>query len=326
MPGHDVIVVGASSGGVEALSRLAAQLPADLPASVFVVLHLLPHTPSVLAEILDRAGPLRACMPADGEPIVHGKIYVAPPDHHLIVKSDQVRLTRGPRENHNRPAIDPLFRSAAAAFRTRTIGLILSGSLDDGTSGLQAVKRCGGIALVQEPAEALYPDMPQNAINKVEVDYILPLAQMGSVLNELVLSPAPPPVPVPDDILTEVRVAETGRGSIPVSDQLGMLTPYSCPDCGGPMWQMEHAAVPRFRCNVGHALSSQSLLIGQEEALDHALWEAVRTMEQRERLLQQMAEGERQAGRLQSAQVYEERAAESQEHSQLIRERLLRVK
>lgn len=326
MPGHDVIVVGASSGGVEALSKLASQFPPDLPAAVFVVLHLSPHTPSALAEILGRAGTLPACPAADGDPIVHSKIYVAPPDHHLLVKPDVVRITRGPHENHTRPAIDPLFRSAAAAHGTRVVGVILSGNLDDGTSGLQAVKRCGGIAVVQEPTDAPFPDMPRNALSKVEADYVLPLAQKGSVLQELALSPAPAPVPIPDDILAEVQIAETGKSSIGIADQLGTLTPYSCPDCGGPMWQMNGASTDRFRCNVGHALTAQHLLAGQDDALSHALWEAVRTMEQRERLLEQMARDARNADREQSAVIFDERAAESKEHSQLIRERLLHVK
>lgn len=191
MDGHDIIVVGASAGGVEALSTLAAGLPADLPAAVFVVLHLPQHATSVLPQILDRAGSLPAAHPGDGEAIRTGRIYIAPPDRHMVIERGCVRLSRGPRENGHRPAIDTLFRSAARAYGDRTIGVILSGTLDDGTAGLAAVKSRHGLAVVQDPASAIYPGMPHSAIDNVAVDYVAPLGEFPGCSNGWHASPRP---------------------------------------------------------------------------------------------------------------------------------------
>jgi two-component system, chemotaxis family, protein-glutamate methylesterase/glutaminase len=190
MPGHDIVVVGASAGGVEALVDLARSVPPDLPAAMFVVLHVPSTGSSALPEILSRQGSLPAAHVKDGEPIELGRIYVAPPDHHLLLRTGHVHLARGPRENGHRPAVDPLFRSAAGEYATRVIGVVLSGALDDGTAGLVAVKGRGGLAVVQEPADALYPAMPGSAIEHVRVDHVLPAAAMGPLLARLTLEPA----------------------------------------------------------------------------------------------------------------------------------------
>lgn len=185
MPGHDIIVIGASAGGVQALKTLVGSLPRKLPASIFVVLHIPAESPSLLPEILSRAGPLEAVQAVDGIEIEHRCIYIAPPDHHLLIEHGHVRVVRGPKENRHRPAVDPLFRSAAQIYGTRVVGVILTGGLDDGTAGLLAVKRRGGIAVVQDPDEALYPGMPSSALANVEVDYRLPLSSIGPLLVRL---------------------------------------------------------------------------------------------------------------------------------------------
>jgi two-component system chemotaxis response regulator CheB len=196
--GHDIIVIGASVGGVEALSNLVAQFPEDLPATIFVVQHILATAKSRMAQILDRAGPLAATLAQDGECLEPAHIYVAPPDHHLLVKQGCLRVTRSLRENRVRPAIDPLFRSAAVAYGARVVGVVLTGMQNDGTAGLLAIKRCGGITMVQDPTEALYPDMPLSALAYVEVDYCLPVPKMGATLYRLVHeSPLAPPIPLP---------------------------------------------------------------------------------------------------------------------------------
>ncbi|HET8632488.1 MAG TPA: chemotaxis protein CheB [Thermomicrobiales bacterium] len=212
MPGHDIIVVGASSGGVEALTRLVGGLPDDLPAAVFVVLHVPPTATSMLPRILMRYGPLPARHAADGDPIRRGEILVAPPDRHLLVQRGRVRVLRGPRENRHRPAVDPLFRSAAYAYGPRVVGVVLSGALDDGTAGLLAIKRRGGLAVVQDPAEALFPGMPESAVGHVAVDHCLPVAQMGPLQAGLAREPAPEEgaFPVPRDL--ELEVGRTERG------------------------------------------------------------------------------------------------------------------
>ena len=193
MTGHDIIVVGASAGGVEALVTLVGSLPADLPAAVFIVLHIPAQCPSVLPDILARSGPLVALHAEDGDAIELGKIYVAPPDHHLLIVHESIQITHGPKENRHRPAVDPLFRSAATAYKQRVIGVVLTGSLDDGSAGLLAIKQCGGLTVVQDPEDALYPSMPQHAIEHVAVDYVLPLLEIGVLLGRLTRVPVQEP-------------------------------------------------------------------------------------------------------------------------------------
>lgn len=323
MTNRDIIVVGASSGGVEALSTLVSQLPVDLPAAVFIVLHTLPEGPSFLPAILSRAGPLPARRADDPEKIELGHIYVAPPDHHLLVKDGFVRVTRGPHENRTRPAIDPLFRSAAVAYGTRVIGVVLTGHLNDGSSGLLAIKRCGGMSIVQDPQEAQAPDMPRNALEKVPIDYVLPLEQMGAMLSQLVRTPAPDPVPIPRDLMMEASIAETGISTIPMTEELGTLSALSCPECGGPLWKMDKDEVQRYRCHVGHGYTAQYLLGAQDHALESALWEAVRSMEQQAALLSTMTHDERSAGRERTARLYEERSLQAQQHANVLRQHLL---
>src|SRR5437870_1151500 len=189
MSGHDIIAIGASAGGVDALVKVVKDLPAHLPAAVFVVLHIPAQSPSMLPDILNRAGPLRAVHPEDNTEIKHGHIYIAPPDHHLLLDKDHIHIARGPKENRHRPAVDPLFRSAALAYGPRVVGIVLTGVLDDGTAGLRAVKRYSGIAIVQDPDEAIYPGMPLSAIEHVQVDHILPLAAIGPLLVRLASEP-----------------------------------------------------------------------------------------------------------------------------------------
>jgi two-component system, chemotaxis family, protein-glutamate methylesterase/glutaminase len=236
MDNHNIIVIGASMGGLEALRALVKQLPPDLPAAVFIVLHITPSAPSLLAPILDRDSALPVTSAQDGEAIESGRIYVAPPDHHLLLKPGQVRLTRGPRENRTRPAIDPLFRSAAVAYGPHVIGVVLTGYLDDGASGLLAIKRCNGVAIVQDPEDAAYPSMPLNAIEMVPVDYRLPIAEMGRILTELVQLPPKEVVPVPKDILVEAAISEGTESSMRTEEYLGALAPFACPDCCGSLW------------------------------------------------------------------------------------------
>jgi two-component system, chemotaxis family, protein-glutamate methylesterase/glutaminase len=271
MPDHDIVVVGASAGGVEALAALARSLPADLPAAVFVVLHVPSTGSSALPDILSRHGPLPAAHVKDGEPIENGRIYVAPPDHHVLLRTGHVHLSRGPRENGHRPAVDPLFRSAAHQYASRVIGVVLSGALDDGTAGLTAVKSRGGLAVVQEPGDALYPGMPDSALEHVRVDHVVPTADMGALLARITAEPSPEaPGSAPDHMEVEVQVEgfslEAMEGERP-----GRPSGFSCPDCNGVLWEIQDGQLQRFRCRVGHAWSPESLLTQQSEALEAAL-------------------------------------------------------
>src|SRR5690348_4386832 len=226
-PGHDIIVVGASTGGVEALAQLASDLPETLPAAVFVVLHLPPQAPSHLPQILARYGPLPASQPRDGEPIHHGRIYVAPPDFHLMVERGRVRVVRGPRENRHRPAIDPLFRTAALAYGPRVIGVILTGALDDGTAGLYAVKQRGGVAVVQDPRDALIDSMPRNALEYVAVYHCLPLREIAAPLTRLAHKPAPPEKkPASAQILVEAAIDEAKETTMGEDNPIGTLSAF----------------------------------------------------------------------------------------------------
>lgn len=248
MPGHDIIVIGASAGGVEALAQLVDNLPPDLPAAIFVVLHIPPQSTSVLPSILNRRikkqhknALLCASHPQDGEKIEQSRIYVAPPDQHLLIKNGYIRLARGPKENSHRPAVDPLFRTAARVYGSRVVGIVLSGTLDDGTAGLLAVKQQGGIAIVQNPEEAMYSGMPANAIESVDVDHILPVAEIASVLVDLIhKSVETGEATVSHDMEMETDIAELELGAMQVLDNRpGTPSPFACPDCNGVLWEID---------------------------------------------------------------------------------------
>lgn len=324
--GHDIIVVGSSAGGVEALKEVAAALPADLPAAVFAVLHQSPDAPGMLGKILDRAGPIPAGMACHNEPIERGRIYVAPPDHHLLIKDGRMVLGRGPRENRARPSIDATFRSASVAYGPRVVGVILTGYLDDGASGIAAVERCGGITVIQDPKDASYPDMPESALRALKAgrgpDHLVPLAEIGALLDRLAHTERGEAVEPPRDIVIEANIAERAMSDIPAEEALGDQVPAGCPECGGPLWEVEEDRVKRFRCHVGHAYTERALVADQDDAVERALWVALRTLEERANMLESMARREHEAGRSASGKVYDERAAESRDHVRHLRELL----
>jgi two-component system, chemotaxis family, protein-glutamate methylesterase/glutaminase len=308
---------------VEALADLATSLPDDLPAAVFVVLHLPATGTSALPEILRRHGPLPAAHVRDGEPIQSGRVYVAPPNHHVVLRTGHVHLSRGPRENGHRPAIDPLFRSAAREYGIRVIGVVLSGTLDDGTAGLLAIKSRGGVAVVQDPEDALYTGMPGNALEHVQVDHVASAASMGKLLASLIANLAePPPAPALSDMQVEVEMEgfslEAFEGTHP-----GRPSGFSCPDCNGVLWQIQDGGLERYRCRVGHAWSPASLLTQQSEALEAALWVALRSLEERAALARRLAEPARRRGYSITATRFEEQAAEAQQAARLVRDLLL---
>jgi two-component system, chemotaxis family, protein-glutamate methylesterase/glutaminase len=322
---RDVIVVGASAGGVQALQALVAQLPPEMPASVLVVLHLMSSGTSVLASILDRAGPLSATQAVDGERLERGHVYVAPPDHHMLLRGEQIHLSAGPRENGHRPAIDPLFRSAARAYGRRVIGVVLSGTLDDGTDGLRLIKHRGGVSVVQDPTDAAYPSMPESAIRYDGPDRIVPIAEMGAVLFDLVDNPLDPPptegVADPAEQAVDLVEVEYGR-----EDPAGSATLLTCPDCGGVMLERDDGGMVRFACQVGHAYSPESLNEQQGEALEHALWNAIRTLDERADLLRRMARRADRGGASWTFQSLNRKAELASGHADEIRETILRLR
>ncbi len=326
MPEHDVVVIGASAGGVEALSTLVSKLPPDLSAAVFIVLHVPAQSPSLLPEILSRSGSLPARHPTNGEQIKHGQIYVAPPDRHMLIEQGHIRLTRGPKENRHRPAIDVLFRSAAVAYGTRVIGIILTGSLDDGTAGMLAIKRRGGMTVVQNPADAMYPSMPQSVLNHVQVDHRMPLTEIGQMLPSLVAEPAlsQAAYPVPQEMEEEVKIAEMDMAEINSSTHTGIPSAFTCPDCSGTLWEIRDGNLVRFRCRVGHSFSLESMLAGQNEALEQALWVALETLEETVSLSRRMMEDANRRGQQWLARRFEERMHRAEKNADVLRDVLLK--
>lgn len=285
MRGHEIIVIGASEGGVDAVPQLIASLPADLPAAVFVVLHIPAKGPDLLAAIIGRQATLPVRNGIDGEKIEPSRVYVAPPDHHLQVAGGHVVLTRGPRENRHRPAIDALFRSAAEAYGRRVTGVVLTGNLDDGTAGLNRVKIHGGTAIVQNPEGAAAPGMPASALRNVRVDHCVPLAEIGPLLVRLSASRTT------RKKKPKARAAEKRELSpAEMAKKFGPPTAFVCPECNGPLWETKSGASLQFRCHVGHAYSPDSLLADHADGLERALWSAVRTFDEQAALLRRLGE------------------------------------
>ena len=321
--GHDIVVVGASAGGVEALGEMVSQLPADLAASVFVVLHVSASGTSVLPSILERRGDLPASHAVDEEPIEQGRIYVAPPDHHVFLQPGVVRVIRGPKENGYRPAIDPLFRSAAHSFGPRVVGVVLSGVLDDGTAGLAVIKMRGGRTLVQDPKDALYPGMPSSAIEFVGPDTVLPARGLAQAIVELTAEPVSEVVPemAADRMLEEEAFIQIDRGA---SDRPldGVPSGFTCPECGGGLWESDEAGLPRYRCRTGHGFSIETLLAEQSGNVEAGMWAALRALEERAALTRRMAGRFRARGRRASAERFERQANAAVEQGVAIRRAL----
>jgi two-component system chemotaxis response regulator CheB len=300
-------VIGASAGGVETLSRVVAGLPADLAASVCIVLHIAPDSPSALPHILGRAGSLPCRSATDGEPLRRGEILVAPPDHHLVIEDSHVRLTLGPRENGHRPAVDALFRSAAEALKGRVVGVILSGTRDDGSVGLALIKRSGGATIVQDPDDALYPAMPANAIANVEVDAVVPSQLIARKIVEMVSEGDPPP---PE---------QSGNVNEPTKDGEAAV----CPECGGVLIERSEAGVPQWRCRVGHRYSTESLVDAQANGVEGALWTAVRALEDRAALLTRMAEHAQAREQARTARRFRRQAQSASDQAETVRRALV---
>jgi two-component system chemotaxis response regulator CheB len=273
MPGHDVIVLGASTGGVEVLAQLVRALPPGLPAALFVVCHFPPASTSVLPEILSKAGPLLARHARDAEPTYPGHIYVAPPDHHLLLEPGRVRLSHGARENGFRPAIDPLFRTAAQVYGRRVVGVVLTGALHDGVAGLLAVRAAGGIAVIQDPRDAVMTALPQRASDIAGADHIVPAAALAPLLVTLVHRPirAEGGASMVDPLERMPKVVDRDMAAQAKDGHRGAISVFACPECGGCLWQVDEKELVRFRCHVGHAYKGEVLLAEQAQALEAAL-------------------------------------------------------
>jgi two-component system, chemotaxis family, protein-glutamate methylesterase/glutaminase len=325
---RDIVVIGGSAGSLDPLKALISSLPADLPAAIFITVHVSAEAPSILPAILTRAGRIPAVHPLNRQPIMKSTIYVAPPDQHLLIEDGCVLASRGPRENLHRPAIDPLFRSAARAYGPRVIGIVLSGLMDDGSSGLMAVKLKGGLAVVQDPAEAAFPEMPERAWHCARAEYVLPVAGIERLLVNSVngsgnghgarLHQTSPQKGLAGGSAGRALAAETQHADIenpPVKEHVGMPSVYACPDCHGVLWEVKEGNLLRFRCRVGHSYTAETLNVAVSKGTEDTLWASMRALEEKAELLHRMASrsGSRAAAR------FEEEAETCEKHAADIR-------
>jgi two-component system chemotaxis response regulator CheB len=325
---RDIVVIGASSGGIAALLELVKSLPRDFPAPIFVVQHVPPDSPSILAPMLDAVSALKAKHPKDGEKFEPGTIYVAPPDHHLLVEDDHMCVTRGPKENRFRPSVDALFRSAAYSHGTRVIGVVLTGYLDDGTSGLWAVQRLGGLAVVQDPHDAVSPAMPANALEFVTADYVVPLAEIAALLVQLATKPAPakPRVSAAEMDLLKIELTIAKRDNafeLGIIDQ-GKLTAFTCPDCHGALTQLVEGNLIRYRCHTGHAYSVSALLSEVTESVESMLYQSMRGLEETKMLLIQLADHFKEQKQASVADLFLRKADETGVQARVVHDSILK--
>jgi two-component system, chemotaxis family, protein-glutamate methylesterase/glutaminase len=317
VPTHDIIVIGGSAGALAALKTIVRSLPSAFPAAIFVVVHTPADSGSILPVVLGKSGPLPAYTAIDDAPIRLGTICVAPPDHHLLVKPERMQVARGPRENRFRPAIDPLFRTAAASYGARVIGVLLSGGQDDGVAGLAHIKRRGGVTIVQDPSDAETPSMPENAIKQVQIDHVLRAEDMAAVIAGLVRKP------ITEEVVTANRnrrdAAEEGTDALDSHILPGPPSPFTCPECGGSLWELREGELVRFQCHVGHAYSGESLVLAQSDGLEAALWTALRALEESSALRRRMAAHARERGMTAIADAYEDHAEESETRADSVR-------
>lgn len=348
MAKRDIVVIGSSAGGVYALQELVGHLPADFSGSVFIVQHLAPYATSLLPAILSRCGPLEVRHPYDGERIQPGHVYIAPPDHHLLIEKGneqestgqpdsgqgQILVRKGPKENRFRPSIDALFRSAAYSFGSRVIGVVLTGLLNDGTSGMWTVNRLGGVSVVQKPDDALYASMPESVLEFVDVNYVVPLADIALLLSQLTQETAPeqpnllldtlpdsfPEASEMNRIKTEIdsaaQISPFERGIMTMGD----LTPLTCPECSGSLVSFREGRLIRYRCHTGHSYTASTLLADVTKSIEDTMWKSVRGLEESIMLLDQAADELTKAGQLEAAARYRTQAAEASDRSNRIRE------
>jgi two-component system chemotaxis response regulator CheB len=318
-----VVVIGTSLGGVEALQRLVSKLPSDFASAMLVVQHVGNH-PSKLPEILTQRGPIRAKHAVEGERIQPGRILLAPPDRHMLVDGDVIQLTHGPKEHHTRPAIDPLFLSAALSRGPGVVGVILTGRGSDGTAGLQAIKECGGVTIVQDPTEALVPDMPRSASHYVDIDHCVKLDELPELLTSLVspreIGRRGAPATPPPNLQHEHDLTLSKGDPMEHLKAIATPSPFACPECSGGLWEVTNAQPPRYRCHTGHGYTLDTLQETQSNETDAALWSAIRALQEKSHLMQMMATIHRNAGEESEATAIEAEMEKAKKQASLIRE------
>lgn len=319
MDHHDIVAIGASAGGVEALLHLSRHLPRDFSAAVLVTLHLPRTARSELDLLLSRTGKLPAIFAKSGEKATAGRIYIAPPDHHLLLEGGELRLGNGPLENNTRPAIDPMFRSVALCCGERGIGVVLTGNLGDGASGLWALKTCGGQTVVQDPKDAAYAEMPFNAMNLAMPQHIVSLRDMPALLGRLVRLPPSPRLAPPPSLAAEVAIARGSESNMETLDQIGKRSLFACPECHGVMWEIDEGGLVRYRCHVGHAFGPEILETLLDENMRRALSSALRALEERLALMRRLEQQASSSGHRLLRETWSGRAEEVQKELDVLR-------
>lgn len=309
---HDIVVIGASAGGVEALTQIVGRLSADIKAAIFVVIHVSPDSTGLLPNILNRRSAVPAIEAQDGASIKHGLIYVAPPDRHLIFENDVMRVVRGPKHNRYRPAIDLLFRTAARNYGERVVGVVLTGFLDDGSSGLLAIENAGGITVVQDPDDAEVASMPRSALLQVQPDYCVPISEIGDLINRLAETEGEPMV-----------AAHKVNGGPVEAEKNKTQTSFTCPDCHGTIWEVNENGEVRFECRVGHAYSPEAMREAADDDVERSLWMALRSLEETAALDQRLADLSATRKRESAHSFYRQKAHDRKRHARVLREFLM---
>ena len=319
---RNIIVIGASAGGFEALKKLVKKLPTDLDAAIFIVWHMSPDVRGILPDVFNRLETIQAANAYDKEPVEMNRIYVAPPDHHLIIEDGLVRVTKGPKENRFRPAVDPLFRSAAYEYGSRVIGVVLSGALDDGTAGLWRIKANGGITVVQDPADAEVPSMPESALREVEVDHCVRIDELADLLVRLSSEEVIEKEKIMKDekTKTEISIAVDENALTKSILDLGVLSPFACPECHGVLTKIKDGSLTRFRCHTGHAYSADALMVSLTEGIEDGLYNAIRGMDESILLLNHIGDHYAEVNQPRIAAAYFKKAKETEERSNLVRQ------
>jgi two-component system chemotaxis response regulator CheB len=324
MANRDIVVIGGSAGSIGPLKTILAELPPDFPAAIIVVVHVPAQSTGVFVTVASAVTALPVKNASDGDAVLPGRIYLAPPDRHLLVIDGTFRLGHGPRENLVRPAIDPLFRSVALEYGPRCIGVILSGMLNDGASGLATVKDAGGIALVQTPKNAEYADMPLSALEATPVDLSANASEIAGAIKRLVAEAPDKARPLSASVKLEVEIAAGRRADTAKTVQIADPVALTCPDCGGVLSEVRDSRPVRFRCQVGHSFTDKALASEKEDAVDEAMRVALRIIEERAFLVDRMAKDAINAHRSGMAEMHEQRAIEYRRHADLLRQVIIR--
>jgi two-component system chemotaxis response regulator CheB len=325
MANRDIVAIGTSAGGVDALRFIVSELPGNFPAALLVVMHLPPKMPSNLDSILSQSGSMPARFARNGEEAHHGHVYLAPPDRHLLYDGRQLLLGTGARENFSRPSIDPLFRSLAQCCAHRSIGVLMTGTMGDGSSGLHVLGDCGGRTVVQDPEDAAFPEMPSNALRKGAVDHVAALTGVPALLEDLVRQPATAKRTPPEHLRHEVEMAKTGRSTIQVMDHIGRRSALTCPECDGVLWEIEDGNSLRYRCHVGHAFTADLVNIALEDSVSRALAVALRSFEERAEISRNLERQALSRSQPASAKMWRDRIGEIDAEAEIIRDAIKRI-